>query len=93
MGLILQLFVMRVFVVGLVVYQGVDSSFPFKLTLAQNVGPNCFGMTFLLLRRLSNSLLILVDAVDDFRIVVCDAKHFRGLVARHSELLYQQNQL
>lgn len=50
-------------------------------------------MAFLLLRCLSNSLLILVDAVDDFRIVVGDAQHFRGLVARHSELLYQQNQL
>ena len=48
---------------------------------AQLVRSDGLGVPLLLLGRLSNAPLVLVDAVDNLGVIVSDAQHFRGFVA------------
>ena len=50
-------------------------------------------MPFLLLGSLPDSLLVLVNSKDDLSVVVGYVQHFGRLVARHTEVFDQQNEL
>ena len=61
--------------------------------LSELLHPDCLGVPLLLFGRLPDAPLLLVDAKDDFGVVVGDGEHFGRLVARHAQILNQQNQL
>ena len=60
---------------AILVHQCLDPLLSLFLSLAQQVDTNRFGVPLLLFRRLSNALLLLVDAVDNFCVVVGDIEN------------------
>ena len=60
---------------AILIHQCLDPLLSLFLSLAQQVDTNRFGVPLLLFRRLSNALLLLVDAVDNFCVVVGDIEN------------------
>ena len=60
---------------AILVHKCLDPLLSLFLSLAQQVDTDCFCVPLLLLRRLANALLLLVDPVDDFCVVVGDVEN------------------
>ena len=80
-------------VTSFVVNQSFDSCFPLTLALTNGVGPDRLSMALLLLRGLSDTFFVLVNAVNHLGIVVGYVQNLWSLVTRHAKLFDQKNQL
>lgn len=71
----------------------VDSGRPCQLFLPDEVGPDRLGVPLVLLGRLADPLLVLVDPVDHLCVVVGDAEDAGGFMARHPEVFNEKDEL